>query len=495
MQKSLLTANQRIRRNLGVRTAIDHQVSNRRPAGSRLMAGLFVWWLLTQCFDYNLLDGIFTLKLGVSVTPDRMLFGVVILFYLFRRRDPNSPSVGLTGIEYFMILYAVDSTISYAFSGSDTNLEKFRWLSTLFTLAYQPFVTFYIARRRPYDRSEVKKLLNGMTLLGLYLGLTGLFEHWEISSLVFPKYILDPRVGAQFGRARGPFAASVTNGGVLIVIFLVATSVWSTVSGLKRYFYLFVMLSVALTIYFTDTRGIWVAFAGIILLLACTRSSMRKVGLSVVMAGVLVYFSGVFSKFSLYEDTLFARRNQTVDYRYANYETELNMFRLNPVFGIGYGNFNKEWRNYFTHDYADVRELNDGNNTTLLCILGEMGLVGICLYMPILGYAVFICVSAYRRLTGEEWAFERRFVIVTAGSLLAFLIMGVTTDLRFHEFFNVALFLFLGIVSSLRFVSKPPEDDEEPVLKTLNRRVGLQPSSSARRLGPAVPAKPLLFAN
>src|SRR6516162_4085142 len=106
MQKSLLTANQRIRRNLGVRTAIDHQVSNRRPAGSRLMAGLFVWWLLTQCFDYNLLDGIFTLKLGVSVTPDRMLFGVVILFYLFRRRDPNSPSVGLTGIEYFMILYA-----------------------------------------------------------------------------------------------------------------------------------------------------------------------------------------------------------------------------------------------------------------------------------------------------------------------------------------------------------------------------------------------------
>jgi O-antigen ligase len=354
-------------------------------------------------------------------------------------------------MEWMMVAFSVITTLSWFTGGADWGTGKLRWFTTLVTLCYQPFVAFSIARRVPFDRPTITKLVWGIAIIGIYLGFTGIFEHFGRSQFIFPKYIIDCSVGVQCGRARGPFAASVVNGGALIISFLCATFVWSGRTGLKKALTLFgVMTPIAVTVYFTDTRGVWVGFGGVLAVLAVTKSRMSKLGLYIVLFGAIVYVSGVFSKFSMWEISLFSRRTTTVDYRWANYATTYKMFQSSPLFGIGYGNFTKYWRLYFVTDSdGETRDLADGNNTTFLAILGEEGLVGFSAYFSIFVLGGIGLWKAYWRLRGDQWEFERRFVIVTAGILSAFLLQGITTDVRFHSFFNVALFIFFGISSSL----------------------------------------------
>ena len=53
-----------------------------------------------------------------------------------------------------------------------------------------------------FSRSEDRLLLmRTLALLGIYLGVTAFLEVIGPQSLVWPRYIMDPSVGAQFGRA------------------------------------------------------------------------------------------------------------------------------------------------------------------------------------------------------------------------------------------------------------------------------------------------------
>jgi O-antigen ligase len=362
-----------------------------------------------------------------------------------------------------MFAFTLVTTFSWAYGGADWGTGKLRWLTTLVTLCYQPFAAYYIARRVPFDRPALLRLILGITIVGVYLGFTGIFEHFpRLNRYVVPGYIMDSRVGVQFGRARGPFAASVANGGALIFCFLVATSYWASQIGKKKLLtLLFAMGPMALTVYFTDTRGVWVGFGMVLVVLAVTQTRMRPFGRFIVIFALVVYVSGVFSKFSMWEVSLFSRRTETVDYRWANFATNYKMFQKHPVLGIGYGNFVKMWREYFvTDDSGETRDLTDGNNTTFLCILGEEGLVGFVPYFAIFVCAGIICWKGYFRLRDPAWEFERRLVIVAAGTLLAFLLMGITTDVRYHVFYNSALFMILGIVSSLNAGDALPSESQ-----------------------------------
>lgn len=439
-----------------------------RRALKESMVRLFSWWFLSQCFVYNYMGPGFSINVGINLSPDRILFILAILLFLTRRKSEDAPPVRISTIEYLMVAFTIASTLSYFVYGSDGNLGKFRWLATLFTLCYQPFTAYYIARRIRFDKAAAKKLLFALAGIGIYLGLTGIFERYSFTHiLVFPKYILDCSVGVQCGRARGPFAAAVVDGGAIIVAFLAAAASWTVLTGAKRTWMFLGMIAMCVTVYLTQTRGVWLGFGLALGLALLSRTPMKKLAKGLMAVMILGFITGGASKFSLYQGTLFSKRAETVDYRWANYMVELSMFRDNPIFGIGYGNFTKKWQEYFGGAESELTaDLADGNNTTLLGILAEMGLVGISLYVGILASAWLICVSTYRRLKGDDQDFERSVVVVVFGSLMAFLLMGITTDLRFHEFFNSVLFFMLGTLSNPKFIdlSANNSGSEKPVL-------------------------------
>ena len=165
-------------------------------------------------------------------------------------------------------------------------------------------------------------------------------------------------------------------------------------------------------------------------------------------------------EFSISEKTLFSRRPQTVEYRYANYDTSYNMFAKNSLFGTGYGTFLKEWSKYFSEGAFEVRELEDGNHSTLLGILAELGILGFVPYLGILVCALWVNLGAYRYLRGDRWSFERRFVVVGLAALEAFFLLGLTSDLRWDQMFDGIVFWLIGIVSSIHSHSLASTSDD-----------------------------------
>ena len=62
---------------------------------------------------------------------------------------------------------------------------------------------------------------------------------------------------------------------------------------------------------------------------------------------MVAFFAGAGSKFSYSQETLFSRRQNTIEYRISNNLTTYNMGMANPLTGVGYGNFMPMWSKYF----------------------------------------------------------------------------------------------------------------------------------------------------
>src|SRR6266850_894167 len=429
------------------RTPVQNQVSS----NDATIVRLFCVWVFLLCFQYQPVP-MLQWNLGITMTPDRLAVGLLLLAYATRTAHtiarPGSGTMAAVMLEPFMLLFALVGTVSWLVSGADAGNDKFRWLTTLFSLSFLPTVSYFVARRLQYTRAMLKEILLFLAALGVYLSFTSVCEHYEATSLVFPKYILDPTVGIQFGRSRGPFLDTIGNGGMLLVSFLVFTCLSSSLTGFKRALTILLTLFVVPAIYFTETRMIWLGLAAVTAILLSLRTTMRRTAVIVGCATLIGFLSGIGGKFSPYENTLFARRQHTVDNRIDNYEITWAMFKKNPVFGIGYGRFRSEWSNYFDEETA-LTTWNDGNHSTIMGILAELGIIGVTTFIAILACSVMVCITAYRHLREDRWEFERRFVVVGLCAVTSFFLLGLTNDLRSVAIVNVSAFWFVGIVSSM----------------------------------------------
>src|SRR5207247_765371 len=122
------------------------------------------------------------------------------------------------------------------------------------------FIIFILAKSIPHSRKKLKFLSCTFLVLGTYLAINGLFERFGPYTLVWPKYILDPDVGVQFGRTRGPFASSESLGGALIVTFLFDALCTTRAKGIQLYWAYIMTPMTAGVIYTTNQRSAWLGF-------------------------------------------------------------------------------------------------------------------------------------------------------------------------------------------------------------------------------------------
>ncbi len=412
---------------------------------------LICLWLFLMCFEYKYISPMLNWRLGITITPDRIAFAWLVWAYLKRTSSRTSDVVTSRRLGWSLILFSAVCTTSWFLSGSDADGSKFRWLTSLMNFSYEPLVAFFIARRLRYTKRMLHELLLFFALLGAYLAFTAVGEHRHWDNWVFPRYIMDRSLGIQFGRSRGPLLTSDQNGALLLVSFLSLMCLASYMTGFKRTLAFCGSIFMIPAIYFTQTRSVWLGFAAICVLLTVLRTTMRRPMVKIVSFVTFMFFAGVATKFSISEDTLFSRRQNTVDYRWVNYETTLNMFKRNSLFGIGYGKFKEVWSDYFTTaDALIIRDLTDGNHSTVLGILAELGIVGLLPYLTVLLFATRVCTTSWSTLKGESSEFERRIVVIAMGALSTYFILGLTVDLRWDQTLDVIVFLLLGIISSLQ---------------------------------------------
>jgi len=426
-------------------------VTGKAAAGMLLPAGLLAFVLLAQLFNYRYWP--VSINVLFSLTPDRVLFLTVAFVGVSawaggKLRRNNS---GGRSEVYLMVLLGLLTTSSWFIAGVDFGVERYRWLATLFNMVYMPFGVYLLVKNTYYSRTATLKLFWLMMPLGVYLVFTGLCEHYKLNSLVWPKYILDMHVGTQAGRVRGPFVTSVAMGDWMITLFMICCLLLPLATGVKKLFLRVMLPLTCMVIYFTDQRSVWLGFAcTIAIMFWFGRGQFRKQSLIVVTLVFVVFWAGVASKLSARQETLFSRRQQTVDYRLANYATAFRMGMGNFFTGVGYGNFVNEWRNYFGSDQRKLASnLDDGNHNTYLGLFAETGIFGFLFYASLLVTMALRAFRFARRWRSDDEILERNFAAGALALVIVMMIEAVFSDLRFFPSINTMVFLMLAILMSM----------------------------------------------
>ena len=396
--------------------------------------------LCTECFIYKETGFGFSFQAGLAVTPDRFVFLVGILLVIWSCMNGELRLAGLgKGGTYTLVLALICTVSAFTLGRGATDYYR------LFDFHYNPLIVFLVAKSLSHSQKKLQFLSHTFLGLGAYLAINGIFERYGPQSLVWPGYILDPGVGIQFGRTRGSFASSEALGAALVVTFLFYSLYATRATGLRRYASHAMVMVTIVTIYSANQRAAWMGLALCLGGLAVSRTKMRWGARALVAAGLLVVISGAATHLSIWERSLFEKRQQTVRERWVNNLTTLDMGLANPIFGVGYGNFKTEWPKYYHQIYDDVVDLTDGNHNTFLGLFAEVGLVGLVPFLLILYQMFGTGLRVYRRSEG----LEREFALVFLLAATSYVVGANFSDYRNAQFCNTTLFLLFGTVACI----------------------------------------------
>jgi O-antigen ligase len=402
---------------------------------------VFGLWLIVSLICNDKTDyGV--IRVGINIGPDRILYGILLVEFLRQYRQFGRSVRWLAEEKLMMVFFFILLVSCFVYGAAFARNN--RYLSKLFNFSIVPATLFMMSRRLTYDRRSLRIFGVFCLIIGLYLGFTGVGEHYQLDALVFPRCILDPDFGIHFGRVRGPFGNAAVMGGALIVVGL--WILWGHTNLRKSRLTWVALLPMLASIYWTNTRGVWLQLAASMGILSLARNPLRRpIRVSILLVAV-IFFSGLASKFSAYQRTLFEKRPEQVDDRINIYHASWRMFLERPVFGFGYGNFLKYCENYFEElPGVELRGQHEGQHNTILGLMCETGIVGTIPYCLV--YLMFFR-TCYRRFQNAEAGDELgKSIALMQLSILAGNVVAMQfSDFGFYNYLNNLTFWSTAMV-------------------------------------------------
>jgi O-antigen ligase len=326
----------------------------------------------------------------LPITLDRLLLVGLIAACLVRWRLNKLTLRSLTACDYalagLMFVVVTSAVLSGQPEFNDGMTSKWGRLLAGFII---PTTLYVVIRQLDVSRREWMILLAGFVALGTYLAVTAIFEiggHW---SLVFPRYIADPSRGIHFGRARGPELNAVSLGMYLTACFWCTWTLANRISHRWQQLALLVVLPLmAIGIYSSYTRSTWLGLAASGLVVAAIEIPRRwrlpSIAVSAV-AGALVLATAWTNIVGLEREGTASESEHSVDQRKSFAYVSWQMFRDNPVLGVGFGRFYDRKLPYLSDrsqefELESIRPLHHHN--TFLSMLTETGIVGLAASEP-----------------------------------------------------------------------------------------------------------------
>jgi len=209
------------------------------------------------------------------------------------------------------------------------------------------------------------------------------------------------------------------------------------------------------TIYFTYTRSIWLG-TGLALLIVAAMSLTGRVRM-LVISGAVAASACVWVMFS--DAIIFLEREEASGRRAASsaesretyYYVSWLMFQDKPLWGFGFGQFPSQ-KVFYLSDRATSLNLEQirlrPHHSTLLSLLVEVGIIGVVLFLGLLGVWTTHALQIWRDPSAPDWA--RRLAIVFIGTLASYLVQCLFHDFTYRPVVNSLIFLLAGLVSSVR---------------------------------------------
>jgi len=403
----------------------------------------FIVWLLT-IGGFRFLWSIRT-PLLPDLFLDRLMMiwltGVFMVKFVAERRPFRGPHK----LDLLMAVYAMYLFIRIYLQGMD-------FLNPWTQSTLIPYAAYFFAKNIITDYKRIKALLFVLLALLTYYCITSIGEKFVLSWLVFPKSILTERTGFA-GRSVGPFMQAPLFGtiiGMLLPVFLYFIA--QARDGVTRFFLLLGLAAGFAGLYFTYTRGSWLA--GVMAMVTVTVLNPRKYLKIFAPMVILVPLLAV-SFLGLGQDKFMKERvenDDTLGSRFGTAATALRIFKDNPVIGVGYFQFRQAREDYIqpvdVPGLGTIRFVQFRHNhihDIYLGPLAENGLVGALLQGGIYFLILQTFIRKFRwRSRGDPVAY---YVLpVFAGVFVGYLAGGLAIDYRFFAFTDTLFYMCAGIL-------------------------------------------------
>jgi O-antigen ligase len=325
---------------------------------------------------------------------------------------------------------------------------------------------------------DLRVVCGFFVLFGIYLACTAIFERFQITALIFPRYVLKERL-LYVGRSVGPFLSAPVLGTWLTVAALSAVVLRNHVQPLVRTLLLASLPLLAVGEYLTKTRSAWMGFAAAVPLamyFSGTRTQRRVVlfGGTCLVVLVTVFWG---------EKLLSPDRGETrsvvaysTNQRLALLQRSVALFVRRPIAGWGFRHFEFASRTEGGGGPLQLvsPEAAEGlaSHNTLLRFFVETGVVGTSLLLLIFGYWANRTRQAIARV--EHGAPERDMAILFLGGLVAYWAEAMFHDVTFMMHENLLIFFLAGCLCSCPPLSSRTEQRES--VPTSSVRLRSQPA-------------------
>jgi O-antigen ligase len=341
-------------------------------------------------------------QIGLGGLPLDRLMIVFVLLQVFLRAPgaAHLPSIRLRNVHLLMALTLLYVLVSAVAAGTIDTAAAKQALLDEFGLA--PYLAFLIAPVVFSRESERQMLLATLVGIGIYLGVTAIFEALGPHALVFPSYIAEVDAGDFAERVNGPFQGSVAEGCATFACGVAAAIAFMQWRGQrKRWLAGFALVVCAFATFATLERGVWIGAVVATVATACmTRTGRRLIvpgALVAILAvgAVLIGSSSLAGKASdraNSERGVWDRQNQIA--------AGLRMVEAKPLLGFGLERYRTDSLDYFRQapDYPMtgrvgleliyVPETIQSLHNLYLSYVVELGLVGATLWFVTLLWGV-----------------------------------------------------------------------------------------------------------
>lgn len=416
-----------------------------------LLAGSLLLLLAGTCFGYPFFH--VDVK-PIPLTSDRVLWGVLLAQCLVWRRFGWTEHQPLNRAEVALIalLFAL---------GASTFLTDWKYnnslpVSKLLFYYVMPAGLYWVARRIQFNESSTRWLLGSLAIFGLYLAITSVAEETKRFSLVLPRYIASQSEYPDFfGRGRGPLLNPAADG-FLIAICLSCAALWWTRLGRQGKMLLLAAVGVyAAGVGCTMTRCAWIgAVLSLLIIIGLTVPKTARVPL---IAGSLLLSLALAATqwdrimaFKRDEGQSGQETAESVKLRPILAMVAWNMFREQPLFGCGFGQYRKHFVNVLADRTTELpleKSRPYVQHNVFLGLSTETGLVGMGLFALVLAYWTR---DAWRLWRSDAPLWARQHGLLFLATLGTYLPNAMFHDLAIIPMVNMYLFFLAGTVTAVR---------------------------------------------
>lgn len=459
-----------------------YQETQEQGEGASLPSIVLAVWLVSSVIFSGYL---YVIRFGgfFDITIERIIFVLLILFLVAGLFQGKVRLQKFLSIEIAMGVFLLLCVVSMVRVGFVAVAPEFISPWFVFITGYFfPFIVFLFAKHFILGEKDLRFILHGLFYFGLYLSVTAFFEFSDLQQWVFPKFINDPELGANWGRARGPFLNAGFNGFGILVGLICGLHLLPEKKGAAKVFYQASILLFFPAIFFTLTRMVYIGFLiTMFLFLGWYKTSFSKWKLISFPIAVVLIVAIVNAPRLLSTERREGGVAQVgeVYIRLALLQKSYFMFSEQPFTGIGLAQFVPSSIRSYRGPVFSVEEETPSQlqHNHLLGIATELGIPGLLAYLTV----IVLILRRLKQLAGKlpgTGLLGNNLRIAIFAVWCVFLEIGMFLEPSNNIFVNAVPFLFAGLADGLYarssesgMLSPLPTRISHPPMRVMNSHV------------------------